>query len=145
MWLLPLRKTSSCCLFTVRRSSSENLLENLVVNSPKPFPVGLYICNAIDNYINKMQVFKAVYTAAHKRPSIARKGVLFMIFLYQRWVSPVLPRVCRFEPTCSEYTWQAVERFGVLKGIALGLLRVSRCHPFHSGGTDPVPSGRDHR
>jgi len=45
---------------------------------------------------------------------------------------------CRFQPTCSEYTYQAIEKYGVLKGVILGLKRISRCHPFSKGGWDPV-------
>jgi putative membrane protein insertion efficiency factor len=57
---------------------------------------------------------------------------------YKRWISPMLPRACRFEPTCSAYMLEAVERHGVARGVALGLKRLSRCHPFHAGGFDPV-------
>jgi putative membrane protein insertion efficiency factor len=58
--------------------------------------------------------------------------------IYKRWISPLLPSACRFHPTCSEYMLQAVERHGVLRGLGLGLKRLTKCHPFHSGGFDPV-------
>jgi len=58
--------------------------------------------------------------------------------LYQIVISPLLPAACRFYPSCSEYMRQAVARYGVLKGIWMGLRRLARCHPFHSGGFDPV-------
>jgi len=48
-------------------------------------------------------------------------------------------RICRFEPTCSEYTYQAIEKYGVVKGSTLGLKRIIRCHPWGKGGYDPVP------
>jgi len=57
---------------------------------------------------------------------------------YKRFVSPALPSACRFHPTCSEYMREAVERYGAIRGVWMGLRRVARCHPFHSGGFDPV-------
>ncbi len=65
-----------------------------------------------------------------------------LIRLYQRTLSRVLPAACRYRPTCSEYTVQAVRSHGVLKGLWLGLRRVMRCHPFAAGGYDPVPEPR---
>ena len=68
------------------------------------------------------------------------KGVvLFLLRSYKRFVSPILPRACRFEPTCSVYMYQAVEKKGVGKGLYLGVKRLLRCHPFSAGGYDPVP------
>ena len=58
---------------------------------------------------------------------------------YKRYISPWLPPACRFEPTCSEYMAQAVERFGAAHGVLLGLRRLLRCNPFCAGGFDPVP------
>ncbi len=60
------------------------------------------------------------------------------LHLYKRWLSPMLPTACRFRPTCSEYMIEAVARYGALRGIAMGLARILRCHPFHAGGYDPV-------
>ena len=65
--------------------------------------------------------------------------VLALIRFYKRFISPVLPSACRFEPTCSVYTYQAVEKYGVFKGGWLGIKRISRCHPLNPGGYDPVP------
>ncbi|MDO9566247.1 MAG: membrane protein insertion efficiency factor YidD [Candidatus Desulfaltia sp.] len=64
---------------------------------------------------------------------------LFTIRAYQYVLSPVLSPSCRFYPTCSEYAYQAVLRYGPLKGSFLALKRILRCHPFNSGGVDPVP------
>lgn len=65
--------------------------------------------------------------------------VLLVIRLYQRLISPVLPPSCRFYPTCSQYAHDAIDRYGLLKGGLMAVGRLARCHPFHSGGYDPVP------
>ena len=57
---------------------------------------------------------------------------------YRRFISPMLPPSCRFTPSCSLYTLQAVEKYGLLKGGFMGARRVLRCHPFSEGGFDPV-------
>lgn len=64
---------------------------------------------------------------------------LSLLKFYKAAISPWLPSACRFEPTCSVYMRQAVEIHGTAKGIAMGLRRLARCHPFHAGGLDPVP------
>lgn len=65
--------------------------------------------------------------------------VIALIRGYQRFISPLLASSCRFHPTCSQYTLEAVERYGAAKGLWLGAKRISRCHPFNPGGYDPVP------
>ena len=67
-----------------------------------------------------------------------RKIFIFLIKFYQKAISPFLGRRCRFYSTCSEYTKQAVEKYGALKGLYLGLIRILKCHPFHKGGYDPL-------
>ena len=66
---------------------------------------------------------------------------LFVLLLrgYKRFLSPLLPPMCRFEPTCSVYMMQAIEKYGALRGVWLGIRRLSRCHVFNPGGWDPVP------
>lgn len=61
-----------------------------------------------------------------------------LIKVYRRGVSPMLPPSCRFTPSCSLYTLQAIEKYGLLKGSLMGARRVLRCHPFSKGGFDPV-------
>lgn len=68
-----------------------------------------------------------------------RRGFAGIIRGYQRFISPALPSSCRFAPTCSEYTRQAIIKHGVVKGSWLGIRRILKCHPFHPGGYDPVP------
>ncbi|HDP95051.1 MAG TPA: membrane protein insertion efficiency factor YidD [Candidatus Aminicenantes bacterium] len=65
--------------------------------------------------------------------------LLTVLKVYKRVLSPVMGRHCRFVPTCSEYAAGAIERFGALHGTWLALTRLLKCHPFHSGGFDPVP------
>ena len=67
-----------------------------------------------------------------------RTLVITAIKGYRRFVSPMLPRSCRFTPSCSLYTLQAVEKHGLLRGSLMGARRVLRCHPFSEGGIDPV-------
>ena len=68
-----------------------------------------------------------------------RRLAIFLLRFYKRFLSPLLPPMCRFEPTCSVYTMQAVDKYGALRGIWLGIRRLGRCHPFNPGGWDPVP------
>lgn len=70
--------------------------------------------------------------------SLAARAAIALIRAYRRFLSPLLPPACRFEPSCSRYALEAVERHGALRGSALALRRLARCHPFHPGGYDPV-------
>ena len=64
--------------------------------------------------------------------------LIFLVRLYQKFISPLFPPTCRFYPTCSEYFIQAVQKYGALKGTWLGIKRISKCHPWHEGGYDPL-------
>ncbi|MGQ9455474.1 MAG: membrane protein insertion efficiency factor YidD [Armatimonadota bacterium] len=71
---------------------------------------------------------------------LIRRVILFLIRgLYQRASRYLWPRHCRFWPTCSEYTAQAIEKYGCLRGIWMGVCRIVRCNPWSAGGDDPVP------
>jgi hypothetical protein len=74
---------------------------------------------------------------------MTKKILLGLIICYRYAISPYLGNHCRFYPTCSAYTQEAIEQYGVLKGLWLGLKRILRCHPFNGGGYDPVPKRPD--
>ncbi len=65
--------------------------------------------------------------------------LLISIKLYQLFISPLLGFNCRFQPTCSQYAYDAIQVHGFFKGFGLSLKRISKCHPWHDGGFDPVP------
>jgi uncharacterized protein len=62
-----------------------------------------------------------------------------LLRFYKNAISPFLPRACRYEPTCSVYAREAIERYGLWRGSGLAIARLARCHPFRAGGFDPVP------
>jgi len=70
---------------------------------------------------------------------MVKKLIVGLVKIYQRFISPMLGSNCRFRPTCSEYFISAVEKYGVFKGVYLGVRRILRCHPFNPGGYDPLP------
>lgn len=67
-----------------------------------------------------------------------KRILLALITFYQKYLSPLKTPSCRFTPSCSSYTYQAIEKYGALKGTFLGLKRIIKCHPFHPGGHDPL-------
>ncbi|MCM8816338.1 MAG: membrane protein insertion efficiency factor YidD [Candidatus Omnitrophica bacterium] len=67
--------------------------------------------------------------------------LIFLVRVYQVFISPILGKNCRFYPSCSNYFIGAVEKFGLIKGIFLSFKRIVKCHPFHQGGYDPLPEG----
>ena len=84
---------------------------------------------------------------AKRSPGRSRHGLVAMIalapiWLYQRFISPALPRRCRYEPTCSAYAVQAIREVGAMRGLVLAVWRLVRCNPFGDGGFDPVSDRR---
>lgn len=68
-----------------------------------------------------------------------RSILLYLIRFYQHHISPLTPPACRYTPTCSQYTLEAIQKYGAIKGSWLGLKRICRCHPWGGSGYDPVP------
>jgi len=64
--------------------------------------------------------------------------LLKLIDFYRKYISPALGPRCRFYPTCSQYSYEAIEKYGAVKGGYLSILRIFKCHPFHPGGYDPL-------
>ncbi|WP_426359222.1 membrane protein insertion efficiency factor YidD [Pseudocolwellia sp. HL-MZ19] len=77
-----------------------------------------------------------------KNNSAPQSVAIFFIKAYQRLLSPLLGNNCRFNPTCSFYAIEAINRFGVLKGCWLASKRILKCHPLNAGGSDPVPPSK---
>ena len=71
------------------------------------------------------------------------KPLIAIIKSYQKWISPLLPARCRYQPTCSQYCIEALSIHGLFKGLFLGIRRLLRCHPLGGSGHDPVPKSKD--
>ncbi|KPU26451.1 hypothetical protein TR13x_10060 [Caloranaerobacter sp. TR13] len=67
-----------------------------------------------------------------------RKLIIILIRMYQKFISPLKPRTCRFYPTCSEYSIKAIEKYGLIKGGLMSIKRIIRCNPLNPGGYDPL-------
>lgn len=81
----------------------------------------------------------AMHEVFHFIVEIPKKILLLVIRFYRKFISPLSPPSCRFTPSCSHYGYEAVEKYGFLKGGWMAIKRIGRCHPFHPGGHDPVP------
>jgi hypothetical protein len=79
-------------------------------------------------------------SAIAPRPALMQEVASALLRGYRRFVSPFLPRACRFHPTCSQYAIEAIAAHGFRRGVRLGFLRLLRCQPFSRGGFDPVPA-----
>jgi len=86
---------------------------------------------------SKIRYNKKNLNKRFKKMEIKKIGIGLIIF-YQRYISPFSPSRCRFYPTCSEYTLEAIQRCGLIKGSYMGIKRILRCNPFNPGGYDPV-------
>lgn len=78
---------------------------------------------------------------SRKLSNIVKSVAVFLLRGYKWLISPLLPPACRYVPTCSEYTIEAIERYGAARGLLMGAWRLLRCHPFAKGGYDPVSPG----
>ncbi|MGL5123719.1 MAG: membrane protein insertion efficiency factor YidD [Fusobacteriaceae bacterium] len=67
-----------------------------------------------------------------------KKIIMLMIKFYQKFISKIFGKKCRFYPSCSQYTYEAIDKYGVIKGTYFGIKRIIKCHPFHPGGFDPL-------
>ena len=74
---------------------------------------------------------------------IIKKILILLVKFYQKFLSPLCPGVCRYQPTCSQYMIEAIETHGIFKGIWLGFKRLMRCHPWGGSGYDPVPPAEE--
>lgn len=74
-----------------------------------------------------------------RHPGVAARISLALISVYKRLLSPLFGNNCRYHPSCSSYTYEAIELHGASRGAWLGVRRISRCHPWREGGIDPVP------
>lgn len=74
---------------------------------------------------------------------MVEKPLIFLIDIYRRCVSPLLPRTCRFHPSCSAYAREALLVHGLLRGCWMTCIRLAKCHPYHQGGFDPVPAANN--
>lgn len=70
---------------------------------------------------------------------LLKQLLILLVKFYQKFLSPICPGVCRYTPTCSQYMIQAIETYGIIKGLWLGTKRILRCHPWGGSGYDPVP------
>jgi len=71
--------------------------------------------------------------------------MIALIRFYQKCISPILPNVCRYKPSCSEYFIEALQMYGIFKGSYLGIKRILRCHPWGGSGYDPVPQKQQNK
>ena len=85
---------------------------------------------------------RARHPVPHRAARLARAAALAPILLYQRFISPAIPRRCKYEPTCSRYAVEAIRAHGVWRGFVLAAWRLLRCNPWSYGGYDPVEAQR---
>lgn len=88
---------------------------------------------------NRLQArMESGFFSLNEDPLWPRQFLVGLIQVYKKDISPLLPRTCRFHPSCSTYAMEALDRYGVLKGTALALRRILKCNPLHPGGFDPL-------
>ena len=88
---------------------------------------------------SQQKISEVSKTTSHSLYKIILNGIIWMLRAYQFIISPLLGANCRFYPSCSSYTIQAIETHGIFKGSFLAIKRIGKCHPWHPGGIDEVP------
>lgn len=112
------------------KDSTSEINQNIILNNKSVFSNKL---DYIEEYSCKLKILK------ESRQSLFAKISLYLILLYQKFLSPYIGKGCKYQPTCSNYTYEAIFKYGFFKGWVLGLYRILRCNPFSKGGYDPVP------
>jgi len=111
----------------------------------KKFGIGCYLSavTSLAESFNKIKLFRYFCNAMFNK--IITFPLVLLIRFYQWFISPILPKNCRYEPTCSHYMVEALRVHGLFKGFWLGAKRISRCHPWGGEGYDPVPPKCEHQ
>lgn len=111
------------------------------LNTSAPLPVRRPVSRRVSLVVSwAVSLQSAMSNVLRGVTIVVTRVCIGVIRFYQRWISAARPPTCRFYPSCSTYTLEAVECHGPWRGLLLGVKRLAKCHPFHKGGFDPVPT-----